>query len=218
LVSHGIQSPKHRARYASTLTFEGINYAASVWLNGESLGTIKGAFIRGIFDVTRVIKPGQANVLAVRISPPPHPGIPQEQSIKGGPGENGGIMCLDGPTFVATEGWDWIPAIRDRDTGIWQPVTLTASGGVKIGDPQVVTTLPLPDTSRADVEISVPLDNSNAAPVHGTLNASFEQVSVSKFNSAWKTAPSHSARRVRPTQRATSRLCAYGYGNGICTA
>ena len=31
-------------------------------------------------------------------------------------------MCLDGPTFVATEGWDWIPAIRDRDTGIWQPM------------------------------------------------------------------------------------------------
>ena len=36
-----------------------------------------------------------------------------------------GMMCLDGPTFVATEGWDWIPAIRDRDTGIWQPVMLT---------------------------------------------------------------------------------------------
>ena len=99
-----------------TLTFEGINYKADVWLNGESLGTITGAFIRGVFDVTNVMKPGQTNVLAVRISPPPHPGIPQEQSIKGGPGENGGIMCLDGPTFVATEGWDWIPAIRDRDT------------------------------------------------------------------------------------------------------
>jgi hypothetical protein len=163
-----------------TLTFEGINYAAAVWLNGHSLGTIKGAFIRGVFEVTHVIRPGQANVLAVRISPPPHPGIPQEQSIKGGPGENGGIMCLDGPTFVATEGWDWIPAIRDRDTGIWQPVTLTASGGVIIGDPQVVTTLPLPDTSRADVEINVPFDNTNSAPVHGTLNASFEQVTVSK--------------------------------------
>ncbi len=180
-----------------TLTFEGINYAASVWLNGESLGTIKGAFIRGIFDVTRVIKPGQTNVLAVRISPPPHPGIPQEQSIKGGPGENGGIMCLDGPTFVATEGWDWIPAIRDRDTGIWQPVTLTASGGVKIGDPQVVTTLPLPDTSRADVEISVPLDNSNAAPVRGTLNASFEQVTVSK---SLTLAPGKSAIKLTPAE------------------
>ena len=97
-----------------TLTFEGINYKSTVWLNGQSLGTITGAFIRGVFDVTAALKPGETNVLAVRVSPPPHPGIPQEQSIKGGPGENGGLMCLDGPTFVATEGWDWIPAIRDR--------------------------------------------------------------------------------------------------------
>ena len=110
-----------------TLSFHGINYQATIWLNGQSLGTITGAFIRGNFDVTGILKPGQTNVLAVRVSPPPHPGIPQEQSIKGGPGENGGIMCLDGPTFVATEGWDWIPAIRDRDTGIWQPVTITAT-------------------------------------------------------------------------------------------
>ncbi|HWF91325.1 MAG TPA: glycoside hydrolase family 2 TIM barrel-domain containing protein, partial [Terriglobales bacterium] len=163
-----------------TLTFEGINYKAAVWLNGESLGTITGAFIRGVFDVTDILKAGQTNVLAVRISPPPHPGIPQEQSVKGGPGENGGLMCLDGPTFVATEGWDWIPAIRDRNSGIWQPVTLTATASVKIGDPQVVTTLPLPDTSRANVEITVPLENFSDAPVQGTLNASFEQVSVTK--------------------------------------
>jgi hypothetical protein len=163
-----------------TLTFEGINYEAAVWLNGKSLGSIKGAFIRGTFDVTDMAKPDQPNVLAVMISPPPHPGIPQEQSIKGGPGENGGIMCLDGPTFVATEGWDWIPAIRDRDTGIWQPVTLTATSAVKIGDAQVVTALPLPDTSRADVEITVPLENSSNVPVNGALKASFGNVSVTR--------------------------------------
>ena len=163
-----------------TLTFEGINYAAVVWLNGQTIGTIKGAFIRGAFDVSRILKPEGANVLAVRISPPPHPGIPQEQSIKGGPGENGGIMCLDGPTFVATEGWDWIPAIRDRDTGIWQPVTLTATSTVTIGDAQVVTTLPLPDTGRAEVEITAPLENASTAPVAGTLKASFGDVVVTK--------------------------------------
>ena len=163
-----------------TLTFEGINYAAAVWLNGKSLGSIKGAFIRGVFDVTDVVKADHPNVLSVRVSPPPHPGIPQEQSIKGGPGENGGIMCLDGPTFVATEGWDWIPAIRDRDTGIWQPVTLTATSNVKIGDAQVVTTLPLPDISRADVEITVPLENLSNSPVTGTLNASFGEIKVTK--------------------------------------
>ena len=163
-----------------TLTFEGINYAAAVWLNGRSLGSIKGAFIRGTFDVTDVVKTEGMNALAVRISPPPHPGIPQEQSIKGGPGENGGLMCLDGPTFVATEGWDWIPAVRDRDTGIWQPVTLTATSAVKIGDAQVVTTLPLPDTSRADVEITVPLENLSGSPVTGALDATFDQIHVTK--------------------------------------
>lgn len=164
----------------ATLTFEGINYEATVWINGRALGSIKGAFIRGTFDVTDLLKAEQPNVLAVRVSPPPHPGIPQEQSIKGGPGENGGIMCLDGPTFVATEGWDWIPAVRDRDTGIWQPVILKASSALKIGDPQVITTLPLPDTSRADVEMNVPVENLSTAPVKGTLKASFGDVLVSK--------------------------------------
>ena len=118
-----------------TLTFNGINYAAVVWLNGKRLGEIKGAFVRGTFDVTEVVKPGRMNALAVRISPPPHPGIPHEQSIKAGPGENGGLMVLDGPTFMATEGWDWIPAIRDRNTGIWQDVVLTASGTVRYRRP-----------------------------------------------------------------------------------
>ncbi|HZD49962.1 MAG TPA: LamG-like jellyroll fold domain-containing protein [Silvibacterium sp.] len=174
------KAPSNPGGKRLTLTFHGINYRAAVWLNGQSLGTITGAFIRGNFDVTGILKPGQTNVLAVKVSPPPHPGIPQEQSIKGGPGENGGMMCLDGPTFVATEGWDWIPAIRDRDTGIWQPVTLTATNSVKIGDPQVLTTLPLPDTSKANVEIAVPLTNASDTPAKATLTAVFEDVTVTK--------------------------------------
>jgi len=186
-----------------TLTFDGINYAAAVWLNGQELGSIKGAFIRGTFDVTAVIKPDGANALAVRVSPPPHPGIPQEQSIKGGPGENGGMMCLDGPTFVATEGWDWIPAIRDRDTGIWQPVTLTVTKAVKIGDAQVVTNLPLPDTSRADVEIDVPLDNVSTAPISGTLKASFGDVSVTKQATV---APGKNSVKLSPSEFSQLRV------------
>ena len=163
-----------------SLTFQGINYHAEVWLNGKLLGSITGAFIRGVFDVSKMIRPGQTNVLAVRISPPPHPGIPQEQSVKGGPGENGGLMCIDGPTFVATEGWDWIPAIRDRDSGIWQPVTLTATDAVEIGDPQVITTLPLPSIASADVEINVPITNQSDTSIVTTLIASFAGVTVSK--------------------------------------
>ncbi|MGI4756496.1 MAG: glycosyl hydrolase 2 galactose-binding domain-containing protein [Janthinobacterium lividum] len=162
------------------LGFEGINYAAEVWLNGQQLGKIKGAFIRGDFDATGLLKPAGRNALAVRISPPPHPGIPQEQSLKGGPGENGGAMILDGPTFMATEGWDWIPAIRDRNSGIWQPVTLRAVDAVRLGDVQVITRLPLPDTSTADVEINVPVRNNSASAVSTTVHARFEGVDVSR--------------------------------------
>ncbi len=176
-----LKSPEAVRGKRLTLTFNGINYAADVWLNGRELGTIKGAFIRGNFDVTGIWKTGsEKNLLAVRISPPLHPGIPEEESIEAGPGENGGIMVLDGPTFMATEGWDWIPGVRDRDTGIWQPVVLRATGPVEIDDSQVITRLPLPDISHADIEIRVPVENSSPSPVRGTLNASFERVHLTK--------------------------------------
>jgi hypothetical protein len=173
-------TPVIKDRQNLTLTFEGINYAASVWLNGKRLGEIQGAFIRGSFDVTALVKKSGMNVLAVRISPPPHPGIPHEQSIKGGPGENGGIMVLDGPTFAATEGWDWIPGVRDRNSGIWQDVTLTATGAVTVGDVQVITTLPQHDSSEADVEIAVPLSGKSGPPIRGDVHVSFDGVNVTK--------------------------------------
>ena len=171
--------PKARGQRL-TLTFNGVNYAAEVWLNGKRLGDFKGAFLRGEFDVTSLVSASSENALTVRVSPPPHPGIAHEQSIKGGPGENGGIGVIDGPTFSASEGWDWIPGIRDRNTGIWQDVTLTATGTVQIGDLQVVTMLPKADRSEADIEIEVPLTNTGTDPVEGDLTASFDDVKVAR--------------------------------------
>ena len=168
--------PADAAGKKLTILFGGINYAADIWINGAKLGTTRGAFIRGQFDFVPV---AGDNVIAVRVSPPPHPGIPHEQSVAGGVGENGGQLAIDGPTFVATEGWDWIPGIRDRNTGLWRPVELLAHGAVRILDPQVVTDLPLPRTDRADVHITVPIDNSGpGAPV--TVKVAFEGVTVEK--------------------------------------
>lgn len=175
-----LDAPAELAGRRTELVFEGVNYAAEVWLDGARLGSTTGAFIRGRFDVTGRLKPGERNVLAVRVSPPPHPGIPQEQSVVAGPGENGGAMMLDGPTFVATEGWDWIPGVRDRNIGVWQAVRLHATGAVRLGDPQVVTTLPLPDRSRADVAVTAELVNLSSAPVTGELSAAFDDVRVAK--------------------------------------
>jgi len=163
-----------------TLTFKGINYAAEVWLNGARLGGIRGAFIRGVFDVTGKLRPGRSNALAVRVSPPPHPGIPHEQSMTAGPGENGGSLAIDGPTFIASEGWDWIPGIRDRNTGIWQDVELRATGRLRLLDPHVVTRLPLPRTDAADVSIVVGVENRATSAIQATLIAHFDAIRVQK--------------------------------------
>jgi hypothetical protein len=159
-----------------TLVFGGINYASEVWANGTKLGTTRGAFVRGTFDYVPV---AGENVIAVRVSPPPHPGIPHEQSVKGGVGENGGQLAIDGPTFVASEGWDWIPGIRDRNTGLWRPVELIAHGPIRLGDPQVTTDLPLPRTDSADVYIKVPIENSGR-PQPVTVRVEFEGISVER--------------------------------------
>ena len=161
------------------LIFKGINYAAEIWLNGEKLGDLKGAFIRGQFDVTGKLRPG-ANAIAVKVSPPPHPGIAHEESLTAGVGENGGMQALDGPTFIASEGWDWIPSVRDRNTGLWQDVVLRSTGDVRIGDSHVVTTLPKADNSQADVEITVPVENLTGAPVQTTVRAAFDNVAVER--------------------------------------
>ena len=163
-----------------TLTFNGINYSAEVWLNGTRLGEIKGAFARGIFDVTGQLEAGQPNTLAVRVSPPPHPGIPHEESISAGPGLNGGNLAIDGPTFIATEGWDWIPGIRDRNTGIWQDVQLKATGAIRLLDPHVVTRLPLPRTDQAEITTELTLENHHPTPTPVTIEARVEGMTVRK--------------------------------------
>ena len=171
---------------AVTLHFDGANYASEVWLNGAELGTMRGAFMRGRFDVTRLVKPGQTAVLAVEVSPQPHPGVPHEHTVANGMGLNGGITALDGPTFLATIGWDWLPAIRDRDTGLWQKVFLSASGPVVIEDPLVTTDLPLPRTDSAEVSVQTTVENLSAKGQRGTLEGSFGDV---RFERAVTLAP-----------------------------
>ncbi len=170
------------ARYAGrqiSLNFEGINYTAQVWLNGRQLGDIRGAFARGIFNITAYVKPGEKATLAVLIQPPPHPGNPAEQTLAAGTGGNGGQLVRDGPTFVCAVGWDWIPAIRDRDMGIWQKVTLSATGPVLIVDPYLTSHLPLPRTDSANLTLEATLQNISDTPQSGNLAVKFGDVNFS---------------------------------------
>src|SRR5271156_6072772 len=148
--------------------FGGINYSAQIWVNGREVGTMRGAFIRGDFDISPFVQPGRRTVLAVLVAPQPHPGVPHEHTVALGVGQNGGETAIDGPTFLSTIGWDWLPAIRDRDTGIWLPVTMNATGPVLVKDPFIISDLSAAHDS-ADLHISATLENRSAKPVTGTL-------------------------------------------------
>jgi beta-galactosidase/beta-glucuronidase len=157
-------SPGERA----WLNFDGINWEADVFLNGEELGRIEGGFIRGRFDVTGRLLSGRKNALAIRIEKNDTPGSVKQKTFES-PGKNGGALGIDNPTYHASIGWDWIPTIRGRNTGIWGDVYLTLSGPVTLEEPFVTTTLPLPNTTRADVSVDVKLVNHTGQPVAGTL-------------------------------------------------
>ena len=160
------------------LNFDGINYAADVWVNGHEVGKIKGAFIRGIFNITPFVTAGKPAGLAVRISPEPTPGDALEHTILLGTGNKVCVTPTDGATFLCTIGWDWIPAIRDRDSGIWQKVFLSATGPAVIKDPLISSDLPLPRTDSADVTIQATVQNVTGQPMTGILQASFDNVAI----------------------------------------
>ena len=167
--------PQSYAGRTVWLNFDGINYNADIWVNGREVGTIKGAFARGVFDITALIKPGREAVVAVRISPQPNPGNPHEHNIERGLGGNGGISAIDGPTFLCTIGWDWIPGIRDRDTGIWQKVYLSTTGPVRIQEPLVTSDLPLPKLDSADLKVQTLLRNDSAQSQRGILKGTIAE-------------------------------------------
>ena len=168
--------PRNLVGRKTFLNFGGINWKAQVFLNGHSLGSIEGAFTRKQFDVSRYLLPGKRNALAVLIRKNDTPGFAKEQT-KLSHDVNGGELGSDNPTFHASVGWDWIPTIRGRNTGIWGKVFLSTSGDVCLKDPFVSSTLPLPDTTSAEVSVEVTLVNQVARKVRGLLRGTIGSMS-----------------------------------------
>ncbi|MEV7809300.1 discoidin domain-containing protein [Streptomyces flaveolus] len=165
------------------LEFDGVNHKADVWLNGTRVGDLTYPFARAAFDVTRQLAESGENALAVKITPMPVPGSPGDKGPLGESWVDAGAqqMNLNSPTYLASSGWDWMPAVRDRAAGIWNHVRLRSTGHVVIGDPRVDTVLPsLPDVSVAELTIVVPVRNADTADHQATVTAAFDGVRVSK--------------------------------------
>lgn len=155
------------------LDFDGINWKAEIFVNGQSAGRIDGAFKRGHFDVSSALVEGD-NALAVKIIYPDHPGCVKEKTGRW-TGYNGGEMGYDSPTFVSTIGWDWYTTVRGRNTGIWNDVRLVEKGCAKLSDPLVESTV---ENGRASVTASVELACAGDGPVE--ISGHIGDISFSK--------------------------------------
>ena len=159
------------------LIFKGINYRASVWLNGRQVADstqMAGMFAQYSLDVSGLIKSGGENVLAVKIYPLDYPGLPSTEQLKalGDFYPNGGPTGDIGKnvTMLCSVGWDWVPPVRDRNMGIWLPVYLRTSGGVTIGDPKISAEFAgEQDTSMAKLSLSLKLFNHTDVNETGKL-------------------------------------------------
>jgi len=134
------------------LVFDGINFRANVFLNGQPVATadeLYGAFCRFDRDVSRRVRAG-ANALAVEVFPPK-------------PGD-------------FTIGYiDWNPTPPDRNMGLWREVKLRCSGPVSADDVFVRSKVDVTSLQAADLTISTTLVNRSDRAVSGTVEGRIEE-------------------------------------------
>jgi len=161
------------------LKFRGINYSANMFLNGKRVNTDthKGMFLREKYLITQFLIENGTNKLAVLVEPPDPVG-----HANGGQGGDGTIARS--VTMQFTAGWDWICPIRDRNTGIWDEVSLEITGPVDIRHPFVKPRVPgkrVPGGKQkpAFITISAELVNASDLAQEGTLIATIGDMSWS---------------------------------------
>lgn len=151
------------------LQFRGVNYKTEIYLNGKKVNakTHEGMHLRQQYNITSLLAANGDNRLAVLVYPPDVVGEPN-----GGQGGDGTIA--KGLTTQYTAGWDWIQPIRDRNTGIWDKVTIEKTTSVNVENPHVVTLVPgkrlatgaqKPAVIRTSSEVS----NASAKVINGFL-------------------------------------------------
>jgi len=146
------------------LNFRAINYSAEVYLNGHKEVLPKGMFRRHSIDVTDILHPDGENLLAVLVYPPDHPGRIPPDGGQGGDHEIGKDIAAQ---YV--EGWDWMIPIRDRNTGIWDEVSISVTGPVKIVDPHLVSSF-FDNYKRVYLHTTTWLVNRSAQVAECSLN------------------------------------------------
>ena len=155
--------PRTDAGKLLRLVFEGVDYFATVWLNGEKLGEHEGCDVPFSYDVTSKVKYGDENLVVVKVTCPWVPkGRGFLEYLKGewtlvAPGN---IMRFPFPPFILGPYWDGIPAAGNAvfPMGLFRDVKLVASGSIVVDD-LFVTTKSLNSDGTATLGVSGAIRN-----------------------------------------------------------
>lgn len=133
------------------LHVDGVNDRASIFVNGTQIADeadLVGMYRAFELDVTNLVNTDGDNAVALAVRAP----TPESLSI----------------SFV-----DWAPAPADRDMGPWRPITVVATGPVRLRDASARASLDLPSLATARLTVSADLENAGDAPaavgVDGTI-------------------------------------------------
>ena len=126
------------------LVFEGVDYSARFYLNGELLGQNTGMFLPAIFEVNDRLDYENENLLAVVIDPAPF----EQPQI-------GYTSRVYTQKARMNYWWDFCPRMVHQ--GIWQEVFLRVTGPARIEDLTVRADLSV-DLLRAQINVAIRLD------------------------------------------------------------
>lgn len=135
------ETPAHFNGKRIWLCFEGVDFSSHVWLNGEKIADHLGTFSPFEIEITRHVRPaGQSNHLAVLIDRAYH------------------NVAMKSP--VGNE-YDW--SLWLEQLGIWENVTLVATGAARIKHVQLIPKVEAPYQSAsfkvtAEIDASAPGD------------------------------------------------------------
>jgi beta-mannosidase len=162
------------------LVFEGVAVFATVWLNGNLIGSMRNAYHEHRFDVTRHIRRDGANILAVECRLGVEETTPMV-SAEFKAAEQNVRPYLRTPQM--TFGWDFAP--RLPLVGPWRPVRLETHTSARIEDCWVQT-LGIEGADGASATLSIETTIDSVAPRTGPLTLTLSICEDSDSPPVWE--------------------------------
>jgi exo-1,4-beta-D-glucosaminidase len=136
---------------ATRLEFQGINYRAAVWVNGQFVASLVGTFRTFDVDISSTAAAG-LNAVAVQITRPFDRALPSTNH----------------DTDLAISFVDWSPAPPDGNMGLWRPVLLHQNASLSLSTPYVTvsprSSSPPKPAAPCDISVTIIVHATNTAP------------------------------------------------------